>query len=201
MLDQRAKIAAAAGVLLVGVVTALLFRRDPPPPSQPPPGTTDNLVLRRHIDSQLDAAAGAPQLPGQCDPRQSAPAGSQPAGRPITILTPLDSNQAPPELAQSYPEANLSGTSRWGITMKQMLPETARPAARQTHKVVDGDTLASLAERYLGTKDGAAAIFEANRDVLSNPAILPIGAELKLPPPGSVPRPAVPEKPALEPVR
>ena len=82
-----------------------------------------------------------------------------------------------------------------------MLPETpGPPATGQRHKIVDGDTLASLAERYLGSKTAADAIFQANRDVLSNPEMLPIGVELKLPPPGSVPRPAAPEKPQLMPV-
>lgn len=41
--------------------------------------------------------------------------------------------------------------------------------------------MAALAERYLGAKEAAGAIFAANRDVLSDPQILPIGAELKIP--------------------
>ena len=74
--------------------------------------------------------------------------------------------------------------------MGQVLPETAAPP-RQVHKVVDGDTLADLADRYLGSKDRASAIFEANRDVLSSPQVLPIGVELKIPPAGSLPPSAV----------
>ena len=64
-----------------------------------------------------------------------------------------------------------------------MLPITA-PADQtaQTHRVVDGDTLPALAERYLGSAARAEEIYRANRDVLSDPGLLPIGADLKLPP-------------------
>jgi nucleoid-associated protein YgaU len=47
---------------------------------------------------------------------------------------------------------------------------------------VDGDTLASLAKRYLGDAARAGEIFEANRDVLPSPDTLPIGAILRIPP-------------------
>lgn len=47
---------------------------------------------------------------------------------------------------------------------------------------MDGDTLKLLARRYFGTPDRFMEIYEANRDVLPNPEVLPIGAELKIPP-------------------
>jgi len=56
-----------------------------------------------------------------------------------------------------------------------------------THKVVDGDTLEVLAERYLGSPDRCLEIYEANRDVLPSPQLLPIGAELKIPSSGGQP--------------
>ena len=49
------------------------------------------------------------------------------------------------------------------------------------HKVVDGDTLATLAERYLGCADRAAEIYQLNRDRLLSPELLPIGVELRIP--------------------
>jgi nucleoid-associated protein YgaU len=52
----------------------------------------------------------------------------------------------------------------------------------RTHLVVDGDTLSALAERFLGTANRAKEIFELNRDILSDPVLLPIGVELKIPP-------------------
>ncbi|MEO0531175.1 MAG: LysM peptidoglycan-binding domain-containing protein [Planctomycetota bacterium] len=49
------------------------------------------------------------------------------------------------------------------------------------HVVTDGDTLASLAERYLGEASRASELFELNRDRLENPDLLPIGMVLLTP--------------------
>ncbi len=54
-------------------------------------------------------------------------------------------------------------------------------APRQTHTVVDGDTLPQLAQQYLGRADRYMEIFDYNRDVLQSPDVLPIGAELRIP--------------------
>jgi nucleoid-associated protein YgaU len=53
------------------------------------------------------------------------------------------------------------------------------------HRIVDGDTLPQLAQRYLGSAERQGEIFEANRGVLSSPDLLPIGAMLKIPAPES----------------
>lgn len=50
------------------------------------------------------------------------------------------------------------------------------------HRISDGDTLIRLAERYLGRGDRYLEIYDCNRDVLSSPDLLPIGAVLKIPP-------------------
>ena len=63
----------------------------------------------------------------------------------------------------------------------EKLPKVGRPARKITHRIVDGDSLADLAERYLGSASRASEIFDANRDVLISPQLLPIGAELKMP--------------------
>jgi nucleoid-associated protein YgaU len=49
------------------------------------------------------------------------------------------------------------------------------------HKVADGDTLAQLAQHYLGSADRWRELYEYNRDVLADPELLPIGAELRIP--------------------
>lgn len=60
-------------------------------------------------------------------------------------------------------------------------PEPSSPAHIVVHRIVDGDTLASLAQRYLGSSQRFREIFEANRDRLLSPDLLPIGAELRIP--------------------
>jgi nucleoid-associated protein YgaU len=47
--------------------------------------------------------------------------------------------------------------------------------------VQNSDTLEKLAKRYLGDEDRAMEIFDLNRDVLDNPHLLPIHAELRIP--------------------
>jgi nucleoid-associated protein YgaU len=49
------------------------------------------------------------------------------------------------------------------------------------HVIVDGDSLAKLAERYLQDARRGHEIFELNRELLASPDLLPIGAELLLP--------------------
>lgn len=51
----------------------------------------------------------------------------------------------------------------------------------RTHVVVDGDSLERLASRYLSDPRRSREIYELNREVLSAPDLLPIGAELKIP--------------------
>jgi LysM domain len=51
----------------------------------------------------------------------------------------------------------------------------------RSHIVVDGDSLAKLAQRYLDDPQRANEIYELNRQVLSHPDVLPIGAELMIP--------------------
>jgi LysM repeat protein len=50
-----------------------------------------------------------------------------------------------------------------------------------SHKIVDGDTLTALAERYLGSSQRWAELFEHNRGVIKSPDLLPIGRILQIP--------------------
>jgi len=59
-------------------------------------------------------------------------------------------------------------------------PVVSRPTVRK-HRIADGDSLELLALRYLGDKDRASEIAALNRDVFSDPDLLPIGREINLP--------------------
>jgi nucleoid-associated protein YgaU len=161
MMDPAVKTGMAVCVLLVGVCAAMLFRREPPVqiPSAPSPAAP---LL---IHSGADAVAGEGQ------PQVSV------SQRLATVVKPLDIEKSPPPLAAKYPETDRSSDSRRGVSIDLLLPATEA----RTHKIIDGDTLAALAQRYLGSTARAGEIFEANRAVLSDPELLPIGAELKIP--------------------
>lgn len=49
------------------------------------------------------------------------------------------------------------------------------------HKVVSGDTLGKISKQYLGEAKKYMEIFNANRDQLSNPDLIKVGQELKIP--------------------
>ena len=166
----------AACVLLGGAAAALLFRHPSPPAKPPAPGVSERLVLRKQVaaTSKTPAGSGAAARQGARSalPRRKAP----------TILAPMDPGQPPPALARTYPRPPRFATSRWGTSVG-MAPPGAGPSgiADQIHRVADGDTLESLARRYLGSADRAMEIYQANRELLTRPDILPIGAALKIP--------------------
>ena len=57
---------------------------------------------------------------------------------------------------------------------------SAAPKVR-THTVVAGDTLGSIAKKYLGSTTRAEDIYAVNRDVLKSPDALKLGQVLKIP--------------------
>jgi nucleoid-associated protein YgaU len=60
-----------------------------------------------------------------------------------------------------------------------------KPAAdnpyTQTHLVQSGDTLSKIAEKYYGDASLYTKIFQANRDVLSDPNKIRPGQKLRIP--------------------
>ncbi len=79
---------------------------------------------------------------------------------------------------------------------RSVVPEPALPASRnvvskpvrgssamRTHTVRDRDTLDSIAQRYYGNAALAWKILAANRELISNPQLLPVGAQLAIPDP------------------
>ena len=188
MMDPAVKTAMAFCVVAGGVCAALLLGRGdhgPLPPRANPsaeqlsipgkkakgPGVFNRLRSRRSGHST------APEYSAY--PRRDS--GIRPS--PATVLTPSRVPQQPPPLAEEYPQYKQRPESSWGQSLERLLP-VPRPMERsnRTHKIADGDTLASLAERYLGTPRRAGEIYETNRDVLFDPQLLPIGVELKIPP-------------------
>jgi nucleoid-associated protein YgaU len=89
----------------------------------------------------------------------------------------------PPELARRFPERTLGGDQRhkqesFGFSVSK--PLTSQPE-HWLHKVVDGDTLETLAQKYLGDPKYASTVFKANVDQLTDTRGLPIGVELRIP--------------------
>jgi nucleoid-associated protein YgaU len=53
--------------------------------------------------------------------------------------------------------------------------------ATQWHEVTKGDTLSKIAEKYYGDASLYMQIFEANKDIISDPNLISIGQKLRIP--------------------
>jgi hypothetical protein len=200
------KLLSGAVVLALGLGVALLFRRDAPPSSPEralPSMGQERLRLRDAEPSAIDLG---PPRSGPAPPAGDFSSSEPPRVEPLAIASPSPGppepvESAPPELPESYRRDTLPVTMRVarGDEPPRDEPPTSRPAPRtRTHRVVDGDTLSRLALRYLGDADRFGEIFAANRDVLPEPDVLPIGVELKIPPKD---RPAVSPGPLSPPLK
>jgi nucleoid-associated protein YgaU len=170
IMDPAIKIAMGLCVLFGGFCAAMLFR-----------GETSQATLPSRTpakQARIPARVAPPQTPPAAPAAAKSPAPTP--SRPAVVVKPLP---PPPPLAPKYPGNDVPAPRRNG-SMEMMLP-FAQTAS--THRIVDGDTLEGLAQLYLGSPARAREIFDANRDVLSDPRLLPIGVELKIPRTGSVP--------------
>jgi phage tail protein X len=117
-------------------------------------------------------------------PLPAPPAGLMNSGPDLsahyrTTLTvpppPLLDGQRPPPLAVGW-------TAR-GVAAN---PGFRPPTPAVSYRVRDGDDLTAIAIRCYGTPAAAAAIWQANRGILRDPGLLPIGMLLTLPPPEAI---------------
>lgn len=177
---RGARLLLAGGILLGGLAAGSLFPRadTPTEPStaelHPRTGYQQGSGMRANELAQSDKPAMRIESPLAAPSRFDASAPG-----PIIPAKRVEPDRVPPALPRGYPESSASSASRG------LAPSTStarRDAFVRTHKVVDGDTLAALAERYLGDASRVADIYEANRDRLPSPDALPIGAPLRIPP-------------------
>lgn len=205
---------AAAMIVAAGVFGAFQFRlRAPAPPSiDSPPGPWRAEDVGSGVIDTPNAAtqpAATPALAGRLEPVggssaggrtqpliESAAAGKRDRYADIQLdetLLPshgaFDSSASLPPVDSSHSLAGNGLGSRLADDVEG-LSSLHEPIA--VHKVVDGDTLVKLAEKYLGRADRYVDLFHYNRDVLRDPNVLPIGSEIRIPPPSALLYPTVP---------
>jgi nucleoid-associated protein YgaU len=139
----------------------------------------------RSADETQDHAAGRPDRPSFDDPLPEFAEQYQP------WLDPLDESAHPERAAADIAADEQSpGQSASSDGLSERLDGPRR------HEIVVGDTLELLAEKYFGDRERQLEIYEANRDVLFHPRLLPIGVEISIPGSIETAMADVPEEPA-----
>jgi nucleoid-associated protein YgaU len=178
MNDPAIKIALAMSILLGGFLTAIAFRPAPTGERQPTHSWAEIMALRNRRPSERTPAAPSRQ---PIAPPPQAKLETPPSRNP-TVLAPLDNPPPLPAMPAKYPGDGAPNSTGWGIPIASTTADNrSAETGPRTHVIVDGDTLASLSKRYFGTPERAMEIFEANKNFLNDPHLLPIGVEVKIP--------------------
>jgi nucleoid-associated protein YgaU len=184
LLVRASRISLALGVMLAGLCAAWPFRHSAPlvPPPLPPAAPLE-LTLRRP-DAPLELAPNnevSPAIGLEAVARTSPAERIDPSAIARERVVDLANLAPPPALPVSFqPAAASPPANDW---RPEPLTGPARPAAKpRAYRIRDGDTLEKIAERLLGDRQRAAEIFEANREVLAQPDLLPVGVTILLPP-------------------
>jgi nucleoid-associated protein YgaU len=174
------------GAIALGVCAALPFRRTvSPEPTLVADAATNQLSLGEGVSLQMPGQTMSAPLQSKTLAPWTAERSPDDIQSPTEL--PADADLAaqtkPPALPDEYrplfkpaPPSDKSG---------HVVPLGGQPTPRKPvkkHTIHDGDTLESLAVRYLGDAQRAVDILEANRDVLSDPQLLPIGVAIVIPP-------------------
>lgn len=181
------KLGVVLSIVVIGVSAALFFRKD---------GSAFVFWSRGSDDpfaQQVERRVGTPAWtpPGVVDPArgqaqrvpQAATASIAPAQTPAGAQEPRFRSTLSPVAALLPPiEGVVDDVAPAGDFASWDARVENRTGGATRHVVEDGDTLTRLAAQYLGRPEAYLEIFNYNRDVLSTPDLLPIGAVLKIPP-------------------
>ncbi len=176
------------GVIVVGVCLSVPFLHHSAPEITSAADAAGNqMSLGQGVSLQVPGQTTSPPLaakppePWAADaestgtPDASDPASGGPEAAQIT----------PPALPDQYrplfkPSLDSDGPSSGRVGRRTSPPVPRKPLKK--HTIHDGDTLESLAARYLGDARRAGEILQANRAVLTDPQLLPIGLSITIPP-------------------
>ncbi len=168
------KIGLALGILLVGAVAAFFYRHEPPPVTPLP-----ELKTAAELDQQISEKPMAPYV----EPRTPSAEASKSPGSSDPFADQEAGGLVPEPIAMDPVITNDPATKLASATaVKPLSPSQASAALTEArHFVQRGDTLSSIAAKYLGSSARFQEIYDANRDRLRDANDLRIGQELKIP--------------------
>jgi nucleoid-associated protein YgaU len=174
----------AAAVVIAGTAIAFQFRRlDEPEVSSASTVPAKSLIESPSAKHEsANSTHASPTFAGRVEATNE----NQLTPSMASALAELDRKVFPSQTAAQGPnspqnQANLLVPQAHQSTSSAK-PLVALESEEKIHRIADGDTLSKLAERYLGRADRSPELFEYNRDVLRTPDVLPIGADLRIPP-------------------
>jgi LysM repeat protein len=188
----RAGVGLGIACLLFGLGAALFFRKSPSDSESARSSDPSEVVDRADSTKDSQASPAAPEGTGVL----SGGITQIPPGNEASLADPLPEtvslSVSPPAHESTFPNAWTTTSPRrqeptsaparpWGGASPAPAPLRRPDRSRSTHKVVDGDTLAGLAKRYLGDESRAGEIYQLNQKLLPSPDLLPIGVVLTLP--------------------
>ncbi len=138
-------------------------------------GSRQSVSSRASFDLANHPALATPHAPKQVSPVTPT---AVPTAVPTVPSLPAGDFSGPDQDQES---PNSSRPTYATIDRDQRFDPREQRAADVRHVVQNSDTLEKLAKRYLGDENRALDIFDLNRDVLDNPHLLPINAELRIP--------------------
>jgi nucleoid-associated protein YgaU len=97
-----------------------------------------------------------------------------------TLLAPPHDPEAVPDMKEEV--ARLTPPPTMARTYPGSGADASRHSVQRTHRVRDGDTLESLAQRYYGDRSRWQEIYQANREQIARPDLLPLNVRLRIPP-------------------
>ena len=179
MSSSRAGTKLFVAFLILGAAFMLAqpFRQDYARTPQPASFVPDHVVLREtsapsDVSNLRSDAPTAEIQPTLLTPPPD-PADHHPRTEELPRVAP------PPTMARSFP-----ANSPFGQQSSQLLEANSGRTLQRTHKVRDGDTLETLAQQYLGDRSRWHEIYQANREKIPQPGLLPLATRLIIPPRG-----------------
>ena len=192
VMQRDLKIGISLCVLMFGVVGAFMFRREQPAPKS----QTLQLKTARQLDQKIAQRSRTPYMTGMTgeiehdEDEDDSFADPQDGSRPAHLLPPNHLLEEEDGILAPHSDAG-----HRGHRTRESAPGTTRPRnggvprvvaegvtpGLQTHTIQPGDTLSSLAGKYLGSQNRFQEIFDHNRNVLTSPDRLPEGVVLSIP--------------------
>jgi phage tail protein X len=181
-------------ILALGGVAAVPFLRPTNSPPLPTRQQGSDLALRA-VPLHLPAQASESPAIGLYDDEPADSVSGEGGKRGARLTGDLDHVGPPPDFNSNYPTL-LEPVESWTNRPRasDVIPRKGAYFASASdtdlregdssrrHRIIDGDTLAKLARKYLGDSSRAGEIYFANRELLATPEVLPLGVEIAIPP-------------------